>query len=116
MQLDDSAEPLEVRVVRKGGADDPIYLQREVELLQALLDEIEGIAENAEVAPEKRLIVVRSEELEAARQQLAAGPAESSDSSEGSKQYSKALEILEKKAKFEKMSEAMEKIKKGFLK
>ena len=110
MQLDDTADPLEVRVVRKGGADDPTYLQREVELLQALLDEIEGIALNADVEPEKRLILVRDEDLKAARQQLLAGP------SEGTKQYSKALEILEKKAKFENMSKAMEKIKKDFLK
>lgn len=115
LQMDDAALPLEVRVVRKGGADDPTYLQKETALLLALLNEIEGVAENVEVALEKRLIVLPDGVLETARQQLTAGPA-SESSSEDSVQYAKAMGVLAKKAKFEKISEAMGKIQKGFLK
>lgn len=115
MQMDHTAVPLEVRVVRKGGADDPKYLQKETELLLALLNEIQGVAENVEVVPDKRLIVLPDGVLEAARRQLTAGPA-SEGTSEESVQYAKAMGVLAKKAKFERISEAMGKIQKDSLK
>ena len=109
MQMDDKAFPLEVRVVRKGGAGDTSYREKEMNCLLALLGELETLSETPEVEREKRLITFPEGVLQAARVKVAAGL----EASEEDAEYTKAAELLKKKARFEQGIEALRRIQKG---